>query len=361
MRTATFVVSKDPVVEKTGDMAMLNLVLDLARESMNVRYLALGPAARADDAGIVLAKPSISAPALLAGAVRNRRSLVHERFNDTTLQQAIAEAKSDIFVADHSYMAEPIISSGRAEPLYVNTVVSESLVWSATYGALGKLQTPAIIRDQLRVARAAASVGTYDADERDEYLEAGIARVTWLDLTLRPRLQLPERSLEAPRLAFVGDRQWRPNQEAAEYLMKLWPRISEGIAGAELVIIGTPADPLKMPEGVKELGFVPDLDAALASVRGILAPIQTGGGVRVKILDAASRGIPIVGTPAAIGSLSATFNLTAAHTDEEFIEASRELLLDQAYARRAGDDLAQRNAEHWRQGIPQQSVEAWLR
>lgn len=361
MRTATFVVSKDPVVEKTGDMAMLNLVLDLARESMQVRYLALGPEPRVDADGIVLAKPAISAPRLLTQATRKRRSLVHERFNDPALQRAIRDAKTDIFVADHSYMAEPVLSSGRTEPLYVNTVVSESLVWNATYGALGRLQTPAIIRDQLRVARAAESVGTYDADERDEYLAAGIERATWLDLTLRPRQNLPERQLDKPRLAFVGDRQWRPNQEAAEYLMTLWPKIAEGIPGAELVIIGTPAAQLTLPEGVRELGFVPDLDAALVSVRGILAPIQTGGGVRVKILDATSRGIPIVGTPAAIGSLASTFGLTATQTDEEFIEASRKLLLDQEYSRREGEALYERNAEHWRQSVPQASVEEWLR
>lgn len=361
MRTATFVVPKDPVVEQTGDMAMLNLVLELTRESQRVRYLALGAQPRVDPEGVVLKKSDVSIPSLVPRALMHRRSLVHERFNDPALQRAIAEAETDIFVADHSYMAEPVLASGRTEPLYINTVVSESLVWNATYGALGKVQTPAIIRDQLRVARAAESVGTYDAQERDEYLAAGIARTTWLDLTLRPRNGLPERTLDEPRLAFVGDRQWRPNHEAAEHLMKLWPRIAEGIPGAELVIIGRPAARLELPAGVRELGFVPDLDAALAGVRGILAPIHTGGGVRVKILDAASRGIPIVGTEAAVGSLATTFGLAATQTDEEFIASSRKLLLDREFSRRAGAELYERNAEHWRAGIPQTSVETWLR
>ena len=35
----------------------------------------------------------------------------------------------------------------------------------------------------------------------------------------------------------------------------------------------------------------------------MIAPIKTGGGVRVKILDSIRMGLPVIGTTAAIGSL----------------------------------------------------------
>lgn len=362
MRTAEFLVAKDPGRDNTGDMAMLRLVMGLARESMAVRYLGLGTedVQRAD--GRVLAKPAVRMASIAARAVRTRRSLVHERFDGPELRRAVAESTADLFVADHAYMAESFLATGRPEPLYTSTVVSESLVWAATYGLLGRVQAPFILRDELRIARASRSLGTYDDEEADFYRGKGIGRVRWLDLTLPPLEDLPPRELSAPRVAFVGDRQWRPNGEGFRLLLELWPRIAAGVPGAELVVIGRAEEGAQpaLPEGVRDLGFVPDLDGTLATCRGILAPIRTGGGVRVKILEAASRGIPIVGTPAAIGSLDGPLGLTAAATDDEFVEAARRLLLDARHARDAGHEIDARNRAHWQSRAPQRAVEEWL-
>lgn len=360
MRTAVFLAAKDPTTERTGDMAMLNIVMDLARESVAVRHLALGREDRVDPEGRILAKPPVPHAALAARAIRRRRSLVHERFDLPQLRRALRETPGDAFVADHSYMAEPFLASGREEPLYVSTVVSESLVWRASYGLLGRAQAPGIVRDEHRVARAATSLGTYDREEREDYRRAGVERATWLDLTLPPLAAPPARDLAAPRLAFIGDRQWKPNDEGARALLDLWPRIAEDIPGAELVLIGRPAGPLRLPPGVRDLGFVPDLDGLLASCRGVLAPIRTGGGVRVKILEAANRGLPVVGTPAAIGSLGSTLGLRAEPTDEGFVESARRLLLDAGHSRRAGARLRERNRDHWDRGVPQAAVQEWL-
>ena len=362
MRTVEFLVAKDPVRDHTGDMAMLRLVMSLARESMAVRFIGMGGEDASHSEGRIIQKPKVRISALAARVLRSQRSLVHERFDSIEVRRAIAASTADLFAADHAYMAEPYLATGRTEPLYTSTVVSESLVWSATYGRLGRLQAPRILRDELRVANASRAVGTYDDDEAGFYRERGIERTHWLDLTLPQQEGLPSRDLSVPRLAFVGDRQWRPNGEGFRVLLELWPRISRGIVGAELVIIGRaeegPQPPL--PDGVRDLGFVPDLDGMLATCRGILAPIRTGGGVRVKILEAASRGIPVVGTPAAVGSLDRSLGIVAASTDEEFIDAARRLLLDPDVAQAAGDELAARNRAHWAAGTPHRSVEAWL-
>lgn len=362
MRTAEFLVAKDPGVDDTGDMAMLRLVMSLARESMSVTYVGLGAEDAVRPDGRVLRKAAVRMPTILTRAARHRRSLVHARFDDRRLRDAVTASRADLFVADHSYMAESYLATRRTEPLYTNTVVSESLVWSATYGRLGRLQAPAILRDELRVARASRAVGTYDDDEAAFYRGEGVDRVRWLDLTLPPLESAPVRELSAPRLAFVGDRQWRPNGEGFRVLLTLWPRISAGIPGAELVIIGRREEGPQpaLPDGVQDLGFVPDLDAALAQCRGILAPIRTGGGVRVKILEAASRGIPVVGTPAAVGSLDRVLGVEAAVDDEAFVDAARRLLLDERHAQEAGEAVAERNRAHWGARAPQRAVEEWL-
>ncbi|MBN9157294.1 MULTISPECIES: glycosyltransferase [unclassified Microbacterium] len=359
MRRAEFLVAKDPIRDQTGDMAMLRLVMSLARESLSVRYIGMGPQEQARPDGVIVEKPRVRLPQVAARALRTGRSAVHERFDVEAFRRAVAQSDADLFVADHAYMAEPFLATGRTSPLYVNTVVSESHVWSAAYGLAGRLQAPAIRRDERRIARTARSVGTYDEDEAAEYRAAGIDRVRWLDLTLRARADIPARDLDAPRVAFVGDRQWRPNAEGLRVLLEMWPRIRAGIPGAELVIVGRADTELQLPEGVRDLGFVDDLDGLLATCRAVLAPIRTGGGVRVKILEAASRGLPVVGTRAAIGSLDGVLGLTAVE-GAEFIEEARRMLQDPAHARVAGEELDARNRAHWAEGAPQRAVAEWL-
>ena len=78
-----------------------------------------------------------------------------------------------------------------------------------------------------------------------------------------------------------------------------------------------------------------------------------------EILEAASRGLPVVGTHAAIGSLDGIFGLTAVD-GAEFVAEARRMLQDPAYARSAGDELDARNREHWAEGAPQRAVAEWL-
>lgn len=214
---------------------------------------------------------------------QGRRSLVHTRFDLDGLVSAIDETESDVFVADHTYLGEPFLRSEKAGtvPLAVNTVVSETLVWKATRGVVGKLDSNRILRDELRVARSAYTVGTYDEDEAGFYRDAGIDRAHWLDLTLPPKKQVNVAG-STRRLVFFGDRQWPPNQ-AFEILLGWWPDIARGIDDAELCIVGSPdpsAKPIELPDGVRDLGFVDDLDAFLDTCRALVAPIMTGGGVR---------------------------------------------------------------------------------
>jgi hypothetical protein len=122
-------------------------------------------------------KPAVKPLALVLGAVRTRRSLVHVRFDSPELVAAIEATDADVFVAEHSYMAESFMRSSkfRARRLVVNTHVPEALVWRATRGLLGMVEAKRLTRDELRVALAANSVATFDADEAEFYRRNGVA------------------------------------------------------------------------------------------------------------------------------------------------------------------------------------------
>ncbi|SFA53095.1 Glycosyl transferases group 1 [Rhodococcoides kroppenstedtii] len=366
---ATFLLPKDPSVESTGDLTMATLVMTLAAEKWDVQVVCLSSDPGSSRDGYTrVPKTMPPAPALLRDSLRSGRSLVHSRFVSRELIDAIDATETDIFVADHSYMAEAFLQSSHAHDrrdgesvLAVSTVVSESLVWRATRGILGKLDGRRIVRDELRVARHAYSVGTYDAEEAEFYSHHGIPRAHWLDLTLPPKKQV-DLGNSRSRLVFLGDRKWPPNQQAYERLLRLWPDIARGIPGAELRIVGSP-DPTRTVapvDGVEDLGFVDDLDEFLSSCRAMIAPIVTGGGVRVKILDAASRGMPIVGTTAAIGSLGSVLGIDGIDDPAAFVAECRRYLLDRDAAVAEGERLHGRNAERWNTGAPHRTVHEWL-
>jgi hypothetical protein len=362
---ATFLLAKDPSHESTGDLTMARLVMGIAAESYDVRAICLStrPESTADGWRRI-PKTGGDMKTIAIRSIRHRKSLVHSRFDIDAVVDAIDSTDSDIFVADHTYMAEPFLRSTKAGtiPLAVSTVVSETLVWKATRGLIGKLDSTRILRDELRVARGAYTVGTYDEPEAEFYRRAGIARAHWLDLTLPPKRQV-DITGSGRRLVFFGDRTWPPNQEAYEILLTWWPAIRAGIADAELCIVGTP-DPaaagIALPDGVRDLGFVDDLAGFLDTCRALVAPIATGGGVRVKILDAASRGLPVVGTPEAVGSLSAPLHIRGIVDSTAAIEKCREYLLSRSAAVHAGAQLYRRNERRWLDRVPHTSVHEWL-
>lgn len=373
MTTVTFLLSKDPVTQHGGDLTLSRLVIGIAAEAFDVDVICLSEdnGAGADPmrkTAIRLTrvpKPLVNVRTLAVDSIRSRRSMVHVRYDTDPLLAAIEAIDSDVFAAEHNYMAETFLRSAHAgvKRLVVNTVNTESQVWRATRGLPGRIEARRIIRDEVRVARAADAVGTYDAEEAEWYRSLGVPGARWIDLTMEPTRRLDLSSTDR-RLVFMGTRDWPPNQEAFLEALKLWPKIAAGIPGAQLVVIGAKkpgaSDP-QLPEGVTDLGFVDDLPQLLATSRAMIAPIKTGGGVRVKILDAARMGLPVVGTSAAIGSLAPLLGLTSFDGDDAFVAECRRYLLDDSAAPTAGGDLYERNAARWAQRLPHRAIEDLLR
>lgn len=367
MSRIAFLVPKDPTSAHGGDVMMSKLITGLTATRHDVVKIVLSP--DADELGsepdlVRVQKEPARSFATVSTALRFRQSLVHARFNTAGLVAAINATDADVYVAEHNYMAEAFLRSERAHgpaPLFVNTNNSESLIWSQLHGLVGRLQGERIRRDEMRTARAAYAVGTYDVDEADWYRDGGCPRVSWLPITMPPEDPI-EIASSAPRLVFLGDRTWPPNAQAADLVRAWWPEIARGFADAELVIVGKPADGERIVErpGIAEVGFAEDLAGLLASCRGLVAPIQVGGGVRVKILEAAARGLPVVSTSTGIGSLRDLFAITPYDDRATFVRRCRELLADATTAAAEGTRLHRANADHWASGGPQHAVDDWL-
>ena len=102
-------------------------------------------------------------------------------------------------------------------------------------------------------------------------------------------------------LLFLGSYNYKPNIDAVEFLIqKIWPLVRRATPTATLKIAGSPPDRIPSyragTQGVKFVGFVKELDDLYRQSRVVCAPILSGGGTRVKIIEAAAYGKPIVST-----------------------------------------------------------------
>ncbi len=141
----------------------------------------------------------------------------------------------------------------------------------------------------------------------------------------------------------------RPNVLAAQFLVEqVWPQVIKARPGADLVLAGRGSDQwlagwlarhVDDGEGIEATGFVDNLAGMFRESRLFVAPLTQGGGIKIKILEAMARGIPVVTTSiGAEGIFSAGDDVALmAEADEGFAAAVLAALDDPAgCAARAG-------------------------
>jgi glycosyltransferase involved in cell wall biosynthesis len=106
-----------------------------------------------------------------------------------------------------------------------------------------------------------------------------------------------------PRALFLGSFAHPPNRSAARLLCRrIWPAVRRTLPSWRLVLAGPGsdrflADLVPAADGVDAAGFVDDLDELFRQSAIFVAPLLEGGGIKIKILEAMARGIPVVTTP----------------------------------------------------------------
>ena len=141
----------------------------------------------------------------------------------------------------------------------------------------------------------------------------------------------------------LGSMDWIPNQEAVERLIELIPQIRSSIPEMELHIAGLNAENYvksNKEQGIVVHGFVKKI-YSFGSEHGILVtPIQSGSGIRIKILEAMAIGIPVITT--SIGAQGIDYHssqcMMIADTDKEFVEGVIRLITDQGLREKIGSN-----------------------
>ncbi|MEP7204520.1 MAG: glycosyltransferase family 4 protein [Ilumatobacteraceae bacterium] len=113
-----------------------------------------------------------------------------------------------------------------------------------------------------------------------------------------------------PILLFVGSLTTRPNEEACRLVVdSIMPLVWRQDPNVQLRLVGRHSEAvarLHDPPQVVVTGFVEDLESELVRADVVVAPFISGGGTRIKILEAFRAGRPVVSTSIGIEGIDAT-------------------------------------------------------
>jgi len=130
---------------------------------------------------------------------------------------------------------------------------------------------------------------------------------------------------------FLGSMNWQPNSEAVDWLVSsIFPAVKKVTPDVRLNLAGSfmhgkfPSD---KNAGIINHGFVENSTDFMLTNGILVLPIQSGSGVRMKLLEALSLGIPVVTTKVGAQGINDFSTVCIAETEEEFVAQITELLL----------------------------------
>jgi hypothetical protein len=235
--------------------------------------------------------------AIAAVRARVERLLADERFDVAHAEQPQALCQ----------LAGP---EGRRVPVVLRAHNVESELWRG----LAKASVLALLlrREARRLAawegsavrRAAATVALTAQDAARLGALAGTAGgVHHVPAPFPARLPAAEALAGSPAVVLLGSAGWRPNREGARWLVeRVWPRVHQELPGAVLHAFGLP---VQAGPGVVARPAPTKSGDAFAEGAVLVVPLHVASGVRMKILEAWARGLPVVATSEAARGLDA--------------------------------------------------------
>lgn len=204
----------------------------------------------------------------------------------------------------------------------------------------------------------AARLKKYEVSMLSKY--DAIASITELDITTYKKLgctlpmkhipfgvsiakYIPQRAeIEFPSLFHIGSMDWMPNDEAIKwFLKKIWPTIHTKFPNLNLYLAGrnmpTWLSELKMTN-VIVLGEVEDQLAFMNSKSVMIVPLQSGGGMRIKIIEGMALAKTIVSTSIGAEGIASEdkVNILLADTEIEFEQAIENCITNKAVTETIG-------------------------
>jgi glycosyltransferase involved in cell wall biosynthesis len=212
-------------------------------------------------------------------------------------------------------------------------------------GLAVRLTAALVKRVELSIMRRFDRIITLSDFDRD-YLKELWPSAPVCSIPIPAGLDITEK--EFPRksgtILFLASFKYRPVNVVAAlwFYREVFPLVRSRVPEARFIISGYGPPPeltaLTVDPQVDVTGFVDDLDRCHKEAAVFIAPILTGGGIIVKLLDALAAGTPTVATTfgnEGVGAVPCR-DLLVADSPEDFAASVVKLLTDPAYAATLG-------------------------
>ena len=151
-------------------------------------------------------------------------------------------------------------------------------------------------------------------------------------------------------IGFLGSMDWLANIQAVEFFVReIYPGIKRAVPEVRFTVIGRnpPKSILELAKGdasITVTGAVDDVRPYLKECDLMVVPLLSGGGTRIKILEAMAMGVPVVSTTIGAEGLELESGVHLAIADHagEFAELTASLLADLGRRRALADAAYER-------------------
>lgn len=193
------------------------------------------------------------------------------------------------------------------------------------------------------LCRAFEAVTAVTEEDRQALIEAGARQ----DMPVIPiaidtdEQAFIQRQPRGPHIIHIGTMYWPPNIEGITWFLDhIYPLVKQRVPDVRCTLIGArPPDSIKAraesDPSLTVTGYVDDTLPYIQDASMMVVPLKAGGGMRVKILNALSQGIPMVSTTVGCEGIAVKDGEDILVADEPtaFAEATARLLMDAALNR----------------------------
>jgi glycosyltransferase involved in cell wall biosynthesis len=153
------------------------------------------------------------------------------------------------------------------------------------------------------------------------------------------QLQPVIRQVDSTNLLTLGTLHYPPNADGIRWFVReVFPLVRRQMPSVTLTIVGKnpPADIVQFakqqPNAITVTGYVSDLDPYIEKAALMVIPVRAGGGMRVRILEAFARAVPVVTTTIGLEGIEARpgEDVMVADTPAVFAQMVVELLRDRS-------------------------------
>ncbi len=234
----------------------------------------------------------------------------HRRIRDELARQAAIE-QPDLYYLDHldslvysnlSGMSPVVLDLHNVYSLLVRRVSGEQRSWWKRLYL--EREASLLARIESHAVKRADEIMTVSEQEAAHFRQLGARTPTVVPngVDCSAFEDLPTGREGRPFLIlYVGDMSWGPNIGAAVFLgHEVLPKLRTRLPGVQLRIVGRNPTPevksLAQLPGIEVTGGVPSIKPYLLDAQVLAVPLDSGGGTRLKILEAFAAGLPVVST-----------------------------------------------------------------